>query len=207
MHHIPMHPVRRSPSRRIRACALSPPLLGFVLALAAILTPVGAGAIGAPLKAAGVLAAEDSGFIEITVRMCPPGFDPAASGADPDEACESAPDGIQFTLQDDNPATDDRHAETGQRGDSIAVFDHVTPGQYLLVQHVPDGVDEVIILSCEGFNTGPFYRMPLDEGSTLDISVPDNAPVHCVWLNVLAPGATPVATPDASPQATPARDG
>ena len=190
--------------RRVRACALSPPFLAMVLALLMLPgVPAGVGADGAPLKAAGVIPEEDKGFIEITVRMCPPGFDLAANGADPDQACELAPDGIRFTLRADDASSRDRHAETGQRADGIAIFERIPSGRYELTQHVPDGVDDVIILSCEGFNTGPFYRMPLDEGPELNIPVPPHAPIRCEWLNILSS----VATPDASPQATPSRGG
>ncbi len=79
---------------------------------------------------------------------CPPGYDVTASGADPADDCALAADGIRFTLRDDDPGTDDRHTETGERGeDGVIVFRDVAPGQYELNQDVPHCVADVVIVA------------------------------------------------------------
>lgn len=187
--------VRHEPFARSNASMAA---LGALMALVAML----AWAPGVSL-----LRAQEAGFIEVTLRTCPPGYDVTASGADPEADCTLAGDGIQFTLRDDDPDTDERHADTGEREDGVVLFDDVASGQYVLTQDVPEEVAEVVIVSCDGFNTGPFYRMPLDHGPELKIPVPNNAPINCEWINILAEGATPQASPVAAPAATPDRAG
>lgn len=187
-------------SLSVRVRALSPPALAALYMLFSM-------AMMSSNADAASMEAQEAGFIEIILRTCPPGYDVTASGAEPIDDCPLAGDGIRFTLRDDDPATDDRHAETGERERGVVHFQKVDTGQYVLTEEVPDGVAEVVVVSCRGFNTGPFYRMPLHEGSKLNIPVPNNSPITCDWINILAPGASPQASPVATPAATPGGSG
>lgn len=196
-------PVRFRLPDRTRCSALSPPAFTALLMLVAAMVASPRAVAGPPLKSAELAEASDAGFIEVVLRTCPPGYDLAATGAEPEEDCALADDGIRFTLRDDDPATDDRDAETGQRKDGLVLFRNVPEGQYMLIQQVPDGIADVLVLSCQGFNTGPFVRVPLHEGPELNISAPANAPIMCTWLNIPQSDATPLASPVATPQGTP----
>lgn len=125
--------------------------------------------------------------IAITARMCPPGYDVKAPGADPNLDCTEPAGGLVFTLADTGPATPDREFRTRAETGGVR-FDELAAGGYTITQTVPDGIASVFISTCQGFNTGVAPQMPLNEGPSFTVNVPDSAHVECDWFNVPATG-------------------
>ncbi len=122
------------------------------------------------------------GEITIYKYTCPEGYDPYAWGADPATDCSEGPNGVTFTA--DGP--DGYHSQT-DTGDSVnyaVYFGGLEPGDYTIVEQVPDGIALVFVWDCYGQMMGELRPTPLSVGDTLPIEVHAGESIVCHWYNV-----------------------
>ena len=141
--------------------------------------------------------------LTMQVHSCPLGYDPASAAADPTTDCPLGPDGVTFTLTDQDPATIDLQATTGQSGLGAATFAGIAAGDYTVSEAIPAGVATIFVLGCGG--GGGVDPVPVFIDGTLQMGIPQGVLLTCHWFHI--PGATLADTDraDSSPiAATPA---
>src|SRR5665811_619188 len=124
------------------------------------------------------------GASEFRVRLhtCPVGYDPLAVGVDPNIDCSPGPNGVTFTLADQDPDTPDLQSMTGDSIDNTVTFGGLTTDSYTVTETVPDGIGSMFVLGCGG--GGGIDPIPVVVNGPLQVSVPAGVIQTCRWFNV-----------------------
>ncbi|HYI23784.1 MAG TPA: hypothetical protein VD767_00105, partial [Thermomicrobiales bacterium] len=121
---------------------------------------------------------------EFTVvkHTCPEDYDPEDDGANPMIDCPEGPNGITFTLSDDDPATADLQDTTGSSAPNRATFANLEPGDHEVTETVPDGVEDIFVLGCGG--GGGVDPIPQFIDGSLTVGIPQGVIMTCHWFNI-----------------------
>jgi sortase (surface protein transpeptidase) len=125
--------------------------------------------------------AEEDSTLIVVKHECPPGYDPEAVGADPEVDCATLTDGVDFHLT--GPGTDTT-GTTGDAGTGLVQFTELDPGDYVVVETMPEGTDWAFVSTCYGNAVGSVRPFPLATGDTLNLTVHAGEEIVCHWFNV-----------------------
>ncbi|MGC4106820.1 MAG: hypothetical protein QM753_10780 [Thermomicrobiales bacterium] len=119
--------------------------------------------------------------------LCPAGYDPNGSGANPSSDCATPQDGVQFNI------TGNTNGYTSQTntGDSIpgaVMFGSIEPDTYHVVETLPAGTASAFITDCqvtgEGDVTLPSISPVVSATGETDIELSGGVTVACSWYNI-----------------------
>lgn len=133
----------------------------------------------------------------VALYTCPAGYDPEAMGANPNLDCPPGPDGVTFTLADQDPDTVDQQATTGDTVANAAAFGTVLPGDYTVTETVPDGITSTFVLGCGG--GGGVGPVPVFVDGPLDVSIPPGVIQTCPWFHIPETGEQQVIAREGTP--------
>lgn len=144
-----------------------------------------------------------NGLSTLTIRKhtCPAGYDPEAPGASPMIDCPDGPNGVNFTLVDQDPDTVDLQTMTGDSIDNAVTFGGLAPGDYTVTETIPGGTASVFVLGCGG--GGGIDPIPVFvTNGTLVIGLPQGVLLTCHWFNIPEVSSQPI-TREGALEATP----
>lgn len=182
-------PLRRLPRHRLRRC-LSGLVAGVALALMAV------PALAAPPSFSSELAGTPPSpnpnapaSLAITVRTCPPGYDPTASTANPQSDCREPAGDTAFGLS--RGGAQGPSASTGTSGDapqqSTVRFTQLTPGRYRVTATAPAEIAGAFVGACASDRrdlASPFvpFAAVVDGAVTLDLQAGET--LSCDWFQI-----------------------
>src|SRR5690606_3908717 len=117
----------------------------------------------------------------VVKHECPPGYNPEAVGADPEVDCATLTDGVDFHLT--GPGADVT-ATTGDAGTGMVQVTELDPGDYGIVEMMPEGTAWAFVSTCYGNAVGSVRPFPLATGDTLNLTVHAGEEIVCLWFNV-----------------------
>jgi hypothetical protein len=173
----------------------SPRLLLSGIAAGMLFAITGAAAFSAPPSpspGAADVAAEPSA-ISITVRTCPPGYDPAADGADYRRDCHEQAGDTNFVVR--SGGNQGPSASTGTSGDapqeSTVSFSGLTPARYTITAEAPAEIAGAFVGSCESnlrtFEDYPFVPFAIvGMYGYVALELKAGETMACDWYQVMA---------------------
>lgn len=144
-----------------------------------------------------------NGLSTLTIRKhtCPAGYDPEGPGASPMSDCPDGPNGVNFTLVDQDPDTVDLQTMTGDSIDNAVTFGGLAPGDYTVTETIPGGTAAVFVLGCGsggGIDPIPVFVT----NGTVDIGLSQGILLTCHWFNIPEVSSQPI-TREGALDATP----
>lgn len=130
--------------------------------------------------------------LEITVRTCPPGYDPAAEGADPFADCKEPAGDSMFAL--DREGRQGPSASTGTSGDaaqeSTVSFSQLQPGRYRVAVTESERAAAAFVWSCTSSEreiVGVFTPLTwAGPDGAVSLELVSGESLRCDWFRIAA---------------------
>jgi hypothetical protein len=115
-----------------------------------------------------------TGRVEITIRVCPAGFDPSSGNLG--DSCQDDGNGIGFGIYSANqwwPQT------SGDWADQMVIWDPVPQQDVVIKEDVPDGfATPIVFCGDEG------QQVNVNEDGSIDVTIHDHETLSCTFYNV-----------------------
>jgi hypothetical protein len=121
------------------------------------------------------------GHVTIYKWTCPAGYDLHAHGADPEQDCTEATDGVTFTIEGEGYES---ASATGDSQPGAVTWGDLPPGQYTVRETLPESMHSTFVLDCSGGRVNGIQSYPLTEANELPVEIVDADRIVCNWYNV-----------------------